>query len=534
MGLYGSILFFPFLIYNCLMFEATLRKLTIWRNKTAQKEGVELFRVLPNKTLEEIARKKPKDKSEMIAINGIKEAKFRKYGREILGILYEYPDAAAEKTERLSNLDYFRNKKKEKREERIFSIGEFWDIVNEQLWNTKARIRGEVSSIDIRNSVVYFGLKDSADGSVINCFIFRNQYDILGTDLQEGMQIIVSGYPEIYKPYGRIGFRTNVIELEGEGALKKEYELLKQKLAKEGFFDARKKKQLCRLPQNIGLITSKDGAAIGDFTSNIGKYGLRIRFINSSVEGKRAVFELINAMKSFKKMSGLDAIAIIRGGGSLESLQAFNNETLIREAADLKVPLICGVGHERDISLLSLAADYSVSTPTAAAKLIGGIWEREVEKIDYYEENILDYFGKRIWDDKYKIDNCVRKIEWSFQKILEDMENKYNSFLNNTFRIIEKNIAFKEIAISGLWKDYCNKLEGQILNIGNSIEHADNSMRLNNPQRHLKMGYSIVSKNGKNIKSVKEIQKDDIVKVRLTDGEAASLVLETKKFNVNE
>jgi exodeoxyribonuclease VII large subunit len=515
------------------MFQITLRKLTLWRNETAKKEGVELFRVLPNKTLEEIAHKCPGSKAEMIEIKGIKDAKFNKYGRDILGIIKE--DQGGAETDKPSakkaNLSYFREKAQEKKqEEKILSVGEFWDIVNEKLWSLQVKIRGEVSSVDNRNNVIYFSLKDKKDESVMNCLIFKYQYEVLGINLQEGMEVMVEGCPEVYKPYGKLSFKTNVIELEGEGVLKKEYEMLRRKLEEEGIFDEQNKKALCALPQNIGLITSRDGAAIGDFISNIGKYGLKIKFVNSSVEGKRAVFELMNAVKLFRKMKDLDALVIIRGGGSLESLQAFNNEALIRCAKALKVPIICGVGHDRDISLLSLAADYSVSTPTAAAKLIGNLWEREIDKISYHEKNILAGFEKKFQNEKYKLENCTVGIERGFQNILEEAESKYDYFLSSAFKIIERDIVSKKARIADFRKDYCSKFESRLAYIGNNIESADNSLRLNDPERQLQMGYGIVSKNGKSLRSVEEIRKNDIIKVRLQGGEAKALIQEIKKF----
>jgi exodeoxyribonuclease VII large subunit len=519
------------------MFGNILKKLTEWRNETARREGVDLFRVLPNKTLEELARVCPLEKSQMIGIKGIKELKFKKYGKEILKIIKDSFDVCGESTSENNkdNLHYFQRKMQKDKlddviEEKIYSVSEFWDGVNKKLGSLQVKIRGEISSVDIRSSAVYFSLKDKKDESVMNCFIFRYQYDILAVDIKEGMEVLIQGYPEVYKTFGRLSLRTNVIELEGEGMLKKEYEMLKRMLENEGFFDLNKKKVFKQIPRNIGLITSRDGAAIGDFTSNIGKYGLKIKFVNSSVEGKRAVFELINAIKHFKKVTDLDALVIIRGGGSLESLQAFNNEALIRTSKTLKVPVICGVGHDKDISLLSLAADFSVSTPTAAAKLIGEMWEREIEKIEYYGKNIFRSYEESFTAKNHKIDNCLRKIEWGFQNVLRETEIRYDGFLGSVFSIIENNLRQNGEKIEIFWDNLCCKFENRILIAGTAIEHADNVLKLNNPRRQLRMGYGIISKNGKSIKSVNEIQKNDRIKMRLSDGEAMSLIKEVKKF----
>lgn len=510
------------------MFEQILRQLTIWRNETARREGVELFRVLPNKTLEEVALKCPVNKTELIAISGIKEAKFQKYGREIIKIV----KANAQESENEKKIPAFVRmaSTQDRGSDRVFAVGEYLDVLNGRLIDLRAKIKGEISSVDERERAVYFSLKDKDDESVINCFIFRYQYDTLGVKLEEGMEIIVEGYPEIYKPYGRLSLRVSSIELEGEGLLKKEYEELKKKLEEAGLFALENKKKFVGLPQKIGLITSREGAAIGDFTSNIGQFGLNIRFINSSVEGRRAVFELIEAIRTFRK-SDIDALVIIRGGGSLESLQAFNNEALLLESKKLKVPVICGVGHDRDISLLSLTSDYSVSTPTAAARLIGGLWEKEIDRIDYFEKNIAESFEIRMNEVFREIKDASFKIDTGFKEVLRNTEEKYENFLRKNLEIIEDGLEEKGRMLDDDWKKMSYAFAAASLRLGNQIEKVENVMKLNDPARQLRLGYGIVSKNGASIRSVSDMRVGETVKIRVFDGEAQSEIKTIKKFN---
>ena len=523
--------------YNDAMFAILLRKLTVWRNEAARREGVELFRVLPNKTLEEVARREPKNKAELTAIKGVKEAKFQKYGREILSITKG--DAPTHQVARSNDndLNYFKNAGKEVFEdktdeaagEKIFSVGEFLDALNGKLTEFGGRVKGEISSIDERERAVYFSIKDKSDESVMNCFVFRYQYDILGVKLEEGMVIVVAGYPEIYKPYGRLSLRVSSIELEGEGALKKEYEALKKKLEEEGIFAESAKRKFVALPRKIGLVTSREGAAIGDFIGNVGQFGLSVKFMNSSVEGRRAVFELINAVRVFQK-SDIDVLVIIRGGGSLESLQAFNNEALIREAKKMKVPVVCGVGHDRDISLLSLTADYSVSTPTAAARLIGELWEKEVNKIDYFEKNILESFEAQTEKFERDIKNFSFKIDAGFRGILRREESRYESFLRKVFGIIEENLSFKMRELESSEKKIGYGFAAAFARTENRIDGIESVIKLNDPSRQLRLGYGIISKNGSSIRSVREMNKGDMVKIRVWDGEAQSEIKKIKKI----
>lgn len=508
------------------MFEIRLKRITEWRNQTAQKEGVDLFRVLPNKTLEELARKNPQNKEEMTQIKGIKEAKYKKYGKEILGALKNVDRISETK----NNEDIFLPEIAEDFQRKTLTVSRFLDTVNENLLRLGARIVGEVSSLDIRERVIYFSLKDKEDESLINCLIFRYQYEMLGVKLEEGMEIIVEGVPEIYKPYGRLSLKVSVIELQGEGALKKEYEMLKKKLEMEGFFSLERKKKPPFMPTKIGLITSREGAAIGDFMTNIGQYGFQIKFYNSSVEGKKAVFELIEAIKYFQKKSDIEVLVIIRGGGSLESLQAFNNESLIREAKKVKAPIVCGVGHDRDVSLLSLSSDISVSTPTAAAEYIKYLWTLKIDEMRHYENNILNSFWSHLAEENQKVSRLSSAIQDSFSSILSDIDIICRRMID--FAIEKINLEISND------REKINREEGKILyrfekilsRAYNEIERAENIIKLNNPIRQLKLGYGIISKNGTGIRSIQEIKKEDEVKIRLFDGEALSQIKNIKKI----
>ena len=249
----------------------------------------------------------------------------------------------------------------------IFSISEYIELLNIGLKKSKAKIIGEVSEVGFGpTGHVYFSLKDEKDGSVLKCIIWKSKYILFGIRLEEGLKIIASGYPEIYPLSGRLSFIAEVLEHAGEGTLKKEYEKLKKKLAEEGIFAEERKRPLPKYLRRVGLITSKQGAVLADFLSNLGKYGFKIKMIDSRVEGQGAVEDLLLSIKTFKKQD-IEALVIMRGGGSLESMLAFNNELLVREVAGFPVPVIAAIGHDKDVPLMSLAADLAVSTPTAAA-----------------------------------------------------------------------------------------------------------------------------------------------------------------------
>ncbi len=522
-----------------------LKKLKTWRDETAKKEGVENFRVLPNKSIEDIVRMEPKTREELTNIKGIKDRKYYKYGKEILDIVkseFIEPEkkeqevffgnmSLKELQDRHDNFSSYSNagnKTKEKQEDKIYSVGEFLDHLNNKLISEESKIKGEITSFDRREKVIYFSLKDKDGESVINCLIFRYQYEVSGVELEIGKEIIAFGHPEIYKPTGRLSLKTSYIEIVGEGALKKAYEKLKKKLDEEGLFSLERKKSLPKLPETIGLITSNQGAAIGDFTTNLGNYGFKIKFINSSVEGKQAVFELIDAVKQFKKIKGIDVLAIIRGGGSLESLQAFNNEALVREIARLEIPIVCGVGHEKDISLVSLVSDLAVSTPTAAARAVRESWERAFQKLGYGEKTIIGGFEKTLHNSKFRIETLSSSLKSDFDEIFYKFENIMTKLRENIQKISaslhnsKKNISLYK---SRIFSEY----ERMLIFTKDRIATIQNRININSPERQLSLGYSIASSGGKIIRSVAQVKNNDIIDIRVSDGKIESRVEKVRK-----
>lgn len=307
-----------------------------WRDNEASKRSVELFRILPNTALDEIVKALPRTKEELTAIKGIKDAKYDQFGKAILDLVGEFGGArsvASSNTkedgmERLGSLTP-KDERETFVEETSYTVSTYLDIVNAALWRFTARVKGEITSVKAQGSAVYMSMRDKDDGSTMNLFMWLSDYNLSGIELVDGMEVVVEGKSEVYKPTGRMSFRAQTVELVGEGALKKAYDELKKKLDSEGIFAPEKKRVLPEFPERIGLITSKQGAVIHDFLNNLGNYGFKVRLTDARVEGIGAVKELLSALKYWKDKP-IDVLVVIRGGGSLESLQAFNHELVVR------------------------------------------------------------------------------------------------------------------------------------------------------------------------------------------------------------
>jgi exodeoxyribonuclease VII large subunit len=322
-------------------------------------------------------------------------------------------------------------------EEKIFSISEYIKIVDQGLKNFRAKIIGEVSKVDFGpTGNVYFYLKDEKDQSTLKCMIYKNKYEMYGIKLEEGVKIIAEGYPNLHRFYS-FAFIAEIIEYSGEGTLRKEYEKLKKKLSEEGLFAEERKRSIPLYPQKIGVITSlKGGEVIADFSNNLGRFGFKVKMIDSRVEGQVAVNDLLLSIRALKKQD-IEVLVIMRGGGSLESmmpLMPFNNELLIREVINFPVPVLAAIGHHKDVPLMALAADLNVSTPSIAATTLNESWKQATLFLERHERNIIDNYGEVLDGAQKLINQATETIREYCDSIIDEyreIENGLKISLSN-------------------------------------------------------------------------------------------------------
>jgi exodeoxyribonuclease VII large subunit len=365
-------------------------------------------------------------------------------------------------------------------------------------------------------------LKDKSGTGVLDCIIWKSNYILCGVRIEEGMEVILSGYPDVYPATGRFSFKAETIELKGEGVLKKAYEELKKRLEEEGIFEESAKRLLPKYPQRIGVITSKQGAVIADFLNNLGNFGFKIKMIDSRVEGQQAAKDLMDAIRSFKKQD-VEVLVVMRGGGSLESLMAFNNEMLVREVRNFPVPVIAAIGHDRDVPLMSLAADAMCSTPTAAATLLGESWKEAQYMVERLERNIMDLYGKRLAKISSFLSEFAYIAKEKFGMIIsgyKEAENKLKMFLVEIRHVLDSKKEELENYSKFIGKGFVLKAE----EIRLFLKNSEKLIISYNPERQLKLGYSIARRNGMVIKSAKSVKIGEDLDVQVSDGEIKSKV----------
>jgi exodeoxyribonuclease VII large subunit len=315
---------------------------------------------------------------------------------------------------------------------------------------------------------------------------------------EEGVELTVRGYASIYKPKGRLSFVVQEVERGDVGNLKKEYDLLKAKLEAEGLFT--RKRDLPKNIRRIGVITSRTGAVIDDFRRNLAPRGLEVCLYDVRVEGKRAVDEITTALEYFRAHSdAFDVIAIMRGGGSLEDMIAFNNETVARALFSMPVPTIAGIGHDRDVSICAMVADVATSTPSFAAVRVNDSWVELESYVALAGHRITRGLERNLADMDARVQNAVATISGYSSRLITGADSMRARLLAGAGQMIEH---------------ACSR-----------IKECERYLAAADPERPLKLGYSILfNEAGKVLKSTDAVREGDRVTSRLADGSFSARV----------
>jgi len=255
---------------------------------------------------------------------------------------------------------------------RVFSVSELLAVVRGELETGVGRVwvAGEVSNLaQPASGHVYLTLKDR--GGQVRAALFRQHARRLRFALEDGLEVIVHGDVTVYEARGDLQIIVREVEPRGLGALQLAFEQLRARLEAEGLFDAAHKRALPLHPRRVGVVTSPTGAAIRDVVEVTGRRfpATPLLVAPTRVQGDGAEAEIVAALDRVARQPEVDVVLLVRGGGSLEDLLAFNSEAVARAIRACPVPVVCGVGHEVDVSIADLAADARAPTPSAAAAL---------------------------------------------------------------------------------------------------------------------------------------------------------------------
>ena len=277
-------------------------------------------------------------------------------------------------------------------------------------------IEGEISNLARPASGhLYFSLKDSQ--AQIRCALFKGSQRSLGGVPKDGMQVLVRARVSLYEGRGEFQLIVEYLEEAGEGALRRAFELLKNRLAAEGLFDAAHKKSLPALPKRIGIITSPTGAALRDVLTTLRRRfpAIGVLIYPVPVQGEGAADKIAAAIRLAGERRDCDALILARGGGSLEDLWSFNEEVVARAVYACPLPLVCGVGHETDFSIADWVADARAPTPTAAAEMLSPNQDEWLAQFAYLDTRLL-----RLMRDHLRAHQ--QRLDWLSGRIVHPRE----------------------------------------------------------------------------------------------------------------
>ncbi|HBK35108.1 MAG: Exodeoxyribonuclease 7 large subunit [Candidatus Uhrbacteria bacterium GW2011_GWE2_40_58] len=384
-------------------------------------------------------------------------------------------------------------------ERQIVTVSAYLSFVNEILQETfstnNLAIEGEVSDFRIaQQKWISFDLKDEKEQAVLKCFMTVWQLKI---PLEDGMRVVVTGSPKVYERFGTFKLNVQQVDLVGEGALRRAYEMLKKKLEGEGLFAISHKRAIPRFPQRIGLITSRDAAAYGDFIRilNARWGGLTVDFFHVHVQGQFAVEEILSAFQYFNQLSESerpDVLVLTRGGGGLEDLHAFNNEQIARVVFQSAIPVICAVGHDRDESLCDFTADVRASTPSNAAERIVPNRTEILRELSYFSERLQEKCQQEIFTKQQAIERSV-------------------NFLSFLFERERQRIDFIQERLQDYFVSWLPSIQDRLNALQRFLFQVD-------PKRILARGYSIVTQGGLLLKRTDQLEQGGEVHVQLAQG----------------
>lgn len=372
-------------------------------------------------------------------------------------------------------------------------------------------VSGEISNFvdHYRSGHLYMSIKD--DNASIKAVMFAGNASKLKFKPENGMAVIVRGRVSIYERDGQYQLYIDDMQPDGVGSLSLAFEQLKERLAKEGLFSQEHKKSIPQLPSKIGVISSPTGAAVQDVLNVLGRrFPLaEIVFAGVKVQGDGSAEQICKAIEKINELNAVDVIIIARGGGSAEDLWEFNNEKLAYTIYNSHIPIISGVGHETDFTICDFVADLRAPTPSAAAELAVPDANQQYFYISSLKSTMDSFINEKLFDCESNFAKlCESDVLTNPVSIIDNCED----YLNSLAELINENINLKIENFSNKFSILCSSLDNL------------------SPLKVLARGYSMVKKNNSVVSSVDDIENNDEIEIKFSNGSAKAQIIEVLKW----
>lgn len=417
-----------------------------------------------------------------------------------------------------------------------YDVGEIW-------------VEGEISNLSKPSSGhFYFTLKDTH--AQLRCVYFRNRHGNGFNALQNGQQVIAAGKLSLYEARGDFQLIVEQLNEAGQGNLYRQFELLKTKLAALGLFDPARKKIIPKFPQCIGVVTSATGAALHDILTTLARRFpiTPIVVYASEVQGKHAAPQLIAALQKANAHARCDVLILARGGGSLEDLWAFNEESLAHAIASSQIPIVSGVGHETDFTIADFVADLRAATPTAAAEAVTPNLLDIIVRLEILQARLIAAIVRLLQYKRLLVNHAIHKISSPGKLIISHWQSL--DYLKNCLGYhiqqylgVQKhrvNIALKHLhaqnpvilvhemraRVQQLENKLIKQTEFLFQQLKQQFIKKLATLHAVSPLATLDRGYAIVTHKQQILFACEQVNLDDIIHIQLARGKLISKVID--------
>lgn len=366
-------------------------------------------------------------------------------------------------------------------------------------------LKGEISNLKFHQTgTIFFTLKDEL--SAIACVMYASDAARLQAAPFEGMRAVVSGSVGFYVKGGQLQFYANNLQAQGVGVLYERLMALKEKLAREGLFAAERKRRLPAFPDTIGVVTSPTGAVIHDImnVSLRRNPNTRILLCPVRVQGIGAADEVVQAIELLERIDSVSVIIVARGGGSMEDLWTFNEEAVVRAVAACSKPIVSAVGHETDVTLCDLAADFRAPTPSAAAECVVPVLSEVRSQLSELRSALDGALGWQMERKQAALDLLQARLSMCQPKKRIEAEEKQLKNLREALSLaMEKRLSVCE----------------------QQLHQRMRELTMLSPYRVLERGYAIVTRGGLPVTTRAQLAAGDRISIRFADGVVSAGVL---------
>jgi exodeoxyribonuclease VII large subunit len=389
-------------------------------------------------------------------------------------------------------------------------------------------VRGELSGFSrAASGHCYFTLKD-ADGApaLLRCAMFRRAAALLDFAPADGQQVEMRGRIGIYESRGELQVVVESLQRLGAGTLYEEFLRRRARLEQMGLFDAARKRAIPAHPRALGVVTSLGAAALRDVLTTLQRRAphLRVVVYPAPVQGAEAPPALVEALRLAAERREVDTLLLVRGGGSLEDLWAFNDERLVKAVAASPLPLICGVGHETDVSLCDLAADLRAATPTAAAELAAPSREGLLDDLQQAASRLQRGAERALQNRAQRLDGLALRLGQPAKALLGQGQ-RLTELQGRLRRALQQRIAAQADGLPRTAARLQRAAQGQLRQQALRVVAAQQRLQAQDPHRVLQRGYAWVeAADGRPVVSVRSLMPGQGVRAVWADGRADALI----------